>query len=725
MVYLSKLYSLEGGFQPISCGGGGFFYFWEAFLGKEMWGKMFRGQKSSKGLITQGDFPFRKRSFILIAALLSLIPLFFFLAGCASTPVIKMSTPVPDIVKEYKSFKLGGSNADWIDSGIRVAEGDYLTIMAKGKMYPAGSFAIKLDPQDCVYFRIGIDGRLNTYGWWGMANTHRISTNGNIFLRLNKVAERGFGSFIVDLIVWNNEDPVQISNFLEKLSYKDPTNETLKETSQALKDKKKIILAEQKAKKEVEETEKAIGALKGKETLELKKTEGKGGAELDEKKLQEEANQAIQAVKEKEAIGIKDVQKERQVAELNEQLQKASQALADLEGMKKKLAEQEEKEKELRSRLKQSEDERLRVERMGGGIIPPMIAIASPKDGMTVDSEYIIFSGVAESGKGINKLEILLNQQIAKRKDQRALQLDGSDLRRIYFSERIRLQQGKNEISVVVQDDEGLATKRSIFIQFAKKKEEIWAVVIGINRYKRFPPLKYSVNDAQEFYRYLVDVNQVPQDHVWLLLDEDATLEKLRSTLGTQLRRYAGRDDMVIIYLAGHGTTERDASSPDGDGLEKYILPHNADPRDLYASAMPMSEVARIFNRISSERLVFISDTCYSGASGGRTVPVMGARGSVSGAFLDRLSQGRGRVILTASDANEVSVERDELQHGVFTFYLLEALKGKGDLDGNGIITFDEVYRYVSTKVPQATGQEQHPVKKGEMTGDIVLGIVR
>jgi uncharacterized caspase-like protein len=82
-------------------------------------------------------------------------------------------------------------------------------------------------------------------------------------------------------------------------------------------------------------------------------------------------------------------------------------------------------------------------------------------------------------------------------------------------------------------------------------------------------------------------------------------------------------------------------------------------------------------------------------------------------------------MILTASDANEVSMEKDEFQHGVFTYYLLEALRGKGDLDGNGIITLEEVYHYVSTKVPQATGQDQHPVKKGEMTGQIVLGVVK
>jgi uncharacterized caspase-like protein len=97
----------------------------------------------------------------------------------------------------------------------------------------------------------------------------------------------------------------------------------------------------------------------------------------------------------------------------------------------------------------------------------------------------------------------------------------------------------------------------------------------------------------------------------------------------------------------------------------------------------------------------------------------------VSGAFWERLSQGKGRVILTASDANEVSVEKDELKHGIFTYYLLEGLRGKADSDNDGIITVDEVYRYVSTKVSQATGQNQHPVKKGETTGQIILGVVK
>ena len=667
------------------------------------------------------SFPFR----------LLVIVLFLLLAGCAS-PVMKMPKPTPDLVKEYKSYFVAGGSPGMSNTGVQVKKGEFVSVIAKGTIL-LGRQGSGSAPERLL-IRIGEKGVSQRYPGSARASLVAFET-GNIYLGYHRGPTDAYGEplnpssyrndtggYNVDIIVWQKNDPVRIADFLAEVSLSDPGNEVLKDFAQSFKSQKNLILAEQKAKKEVEQTEKAILALKGKETPGLQVGAGKGVSELSEKNLQQEADLAIQAAKEK---GIKDSQKERQIAELNEQLQKASQALKDLEEMKRRVAEQEVKEKELMARLEQSEQEKLRLEKSGPSINPPLVAIANPKDGMTVDSEYISISGVAESGKGIAKFEILVNQQLAHRKDQRDLRLVVKDLRRIDFSEKIRLREGKNEISVVVQDDEGLTTKRSILLQFAKKKEEVWAVVIGINRYKNFPTLRYSVNDAREFYRYLVEVNQVPQDHVWLLLDEEATLDKLRSTLGTQLRRQAGKDDMVIIYLAGHGTTERDASSPDGDGLEKYILPHNADPKDLYASAMPMSEVARIFNRISSERLVFISDTCYSGASGGRTVPVFGTRGNVSGAFLDRLSQGRGRVILTASDANEVSMEKDELNHGVFTYYLLEGLRGKADADGDGVITLDEVYNYVSMKVPQATGQDQHPVKKGEMTGQIVLGVVK
>jgi len=69
-------------------------------------------------------------------------------------------------------------------------------------------------------------------------------------------------------------------------------------------------------------------------------------------------------------------------------------------------------------------------------------------------------------------------------------------------------------------------------------------------------------------------------------------------------------------------------------------------------------------------------------------------------------------VIITASSANEVSVERTICSTA---FSLLPARRtgGKADLDRDSMSTVDEAYRYVYDQVPRATGQEQHPVKKG------------
>ena len=556
----------------------------------------------------------------IILLLLLLLPLIF--AGCASAPVpvVKMPSPLPDIVKDFRSVKIYVSRSGLLNTGIRVVEGDFITITAKGEIYrEQGDQFLKVGPYWKIAWQIGERGYPWTYNVGYGSRNAKVTESGTLFLRsMTEPFLRYSGSFDVDIIVWQKEDPIRIASFLEELSSKDPNNETLMLLAGDFKAQKEIILAEEKAKKEVEETKEAIAALQGKET---EKVGGSG-----------EFSKPNDKKPENEVIGM-DVQKEKQIAELNERLQKALQSLKGLEEMKKKLADQAEKEKVLMARLEQAEQDKLRLEKSASGRTPPLIAIASPQDGTSVDFEYIPIAGVAESERGIARFEILVNQQPASRKEERDLKLVAKDLRRIDFSERIRLREGKNEIIVAARDAEGLAAKKTISIQLTKKRMEIWAVVIGISKYKNIPSLKYAANDAREFYRYLAEVNRIPKDHIWLLLDEEATLDNLKSVLGTQLRRQAGKDDMVIIYLAGHGATERDAASPDGDGLEKYILPYNANPKDLFASALPMNDVSKIFQRISSEKVVFISDTCYSGASGGRTIPVGGADEYFGGFF--------------------------------------------------------------------------------------------
>jgi uncharacterized caspase-like protein len=657
------------------------------------------------------------------------------LSGCA-TSVIKIVKPTPDIIKEYKSVFVSSKTPGMSDTGVEVKKGDNVTILAEGEinLWPGKEDFIK-KPVGNLLIRVGKDNYVKRY------YVHDLTTydsDGHLYLGylgspINTNGEPknpeyyrdDIGYFIVDIIVWKTYDPILMAKFFDDASQRDPQSAALKEISTEFERRKEFFLAEQKAKRELAEAEKAITALQGEEVSKPKAPEKVADPGPIVTAAKGKEPQAVQAPdREKQIPDAKEDDKEKKIAELNERLQKAMQALQDVESMRKRmaeqLAEQQKKGEESAARLDALEMERTKQPKN-----IPVIAIATPQDRITVDSEYISLAGVAEHEKGIEKFEILLNGEPVHSKDQRGVNLVQKEMRRIEFSERIRLREGKNDISILAQEKEGMTAKRTITVHMAKKRGEIWAVIIGINQYRNLPSLKYAVNDAMEVYRYMIEVNRIPKDHIWLLLDEDATLDRIRSALGTQLRRKAGKEDMVVVYLAGHGATEKDASSPDGDGLEKYILPHNADPKDLYASAIPMGEVSRIFQRISSEKLVFLSDTCYSGASGGRTILASGARANVSGAFWDRLSQGKGRMIIAASDANQVSAEKDELKHGVFTYYLLEGLGGKADFDGDGVITLDEIYRYVSIKVPQATGQDQHPVKKGEMTGEIILGVVK
>jgi len=701
-------------------------------------------------------FPKRQRG--VLFGLVAATAILFVHGDGAISSALKMPKPLPDIVKSYKSITIYGGRPGMNHTGVKVTQGDYITILAKGSInvWPAKGKEYLYGPKVLLVFLLGEKELMRQYRGPELIE---IKENGGIYLgyRGSPMSSHGkpikpenfnddTGSLSVDIIVWKTSDPKLMTEFLEKASLAQPKDEDLRQLVLEFKLQYSVLSALMKKKEEVEEIEKELSKMENKSVeakpatppikeniTELKKPERekpipeqKAAKKVEEKPALPVAQESVEEKKvvilpkENETHEIKQGDREKKVEELTEKLQKALQAMKEFEEMKKKLTEREEKEIQLLARLENLEGERSRQ-----GKDHPVIAVAYPRDGLTLDTEYVNLYGMAEHDKGITRFEILVNNKLVVSKEQGDIQALSKDRRRIEFSERIRLQGGQNTISIYVQGTGGLTSQKNISIQLAKKRETVFGVVIGINKYKNFPSLKYAVNDAREFYRYLTEVNQVPKDHVWLILDEEATLDKFRSTLGTLLRRSAGKDDTVIIFLAGHGATEQDPSSPDGDGLEKYILPYNADPKDLYASALPMSEVARIFQRISSERLVFIGDTCYSGASGGRTIFAGGTRANVSGAFLERLSQGKGRVIITASDANEVSAEKDELKHGIFTFYLLEGLRGKADLDKDGVITVDELYRYVSMKVPPATGQNQHPVMKGETTGQIVLGVVK
>ena len=246
------------------------------------------------------------------------------------------------------------------------------------------------------------------------------------------------------------------------------------------------------------------------------------------------------------------------------------------------------------------------------------------------------------------------------------------------------------------------------------------------------PTLKYTVADAESVYNVLVGTAGFKKDNVLLLTDRTdrkPTLRNIKYALGTFLARAAQKDDTVIVFFAGHGAPEIDPRGLERDGLAKYLIPSDADPDDLYSTALAMDEVQTIFNRIEAERMVMFLDACFSGAAGGRTFVAKKTRATgVDDLFLERLTRSKGRAIITAAKPSELSIELPELGHGIFTYYLTEGLKGAGDLNRDGIVSLQELYEYVEQQVvrkARSVGGNQHPIMKGEMEGVLPLTKVR
>ena len=625
--------------------------------------------------------------FILVCNFILLL-----ISGCATAPLKNQPQQVMQTFKYYERITVYGSRPPWTKTNITAQEGDIIIFLASGEVSVSPNRPNYSAWQGLV-FRIGENmfpqpiyrPYLETFDFAVIAQeSGKLELTVHDWINHEKVNNDWYknntGSFLVDIFVVDKKDEDLVPDLLKDLAQSNPQDSIFKDNVEKFIRQSKLYFAAKKTKKEIKETKEEILKI-------AEKFESGNKAEVSS------------AQNELEIMKVK-------LAQLTTQLEQ-------LEKLKKEYEAKEFREKELLEKLEESKRR------------PPIVFIGSPKTGLKAEYKKISLYGVVEDDKAIEKLEFFINGVLDEKISQRGILISQQeDPKRIEFNEKITLRNGENTLLVKATDSDGFTSEKEVVVSYAESRKNVWAVVIGIDNYQKVRHLKYATKDARAFYNHLIETIRIPRENVFFLLNDQAHLYKIRSVLGTQLKRKAGKDDMVIIFFAGHGATEEDSMSPDGDGLEKYILPYDAELTNLYASALPMSEISKIFSRIYSERLIFIADACYSGASGGRTIGINGTRASISDAFMDRISRGKGRVIITASGANEVSSENDDLKHGVFTYYLLEGLRGKADVNKDGIITVDEVYNYVSIHVPKATGQTQHPVKKGSVEGQLVMGIV-
>jgi hypothetical protein len=236
------------------------------------------------------------------------------------------------------------------------------------------------------------------------------------------------------------------------------------------------------------------------------------------------------------------------------------------------------------------------------------------------------------------------------------------------------------------------------------------ALIVAITDYRdpKLQQLRAPVADATALGRVLEDPS-IGAFNVQLALDED------ESALTRRLARFFSDrrpDDLLLIHFSCHGI--KDASG------ELYMAAADTETDLLSATGIPSRWLSEQIGKCRSKRIVVLLDCCFSGSFPFGTHYRAGEQINVQ-----QHLEGRGRVVITASNAMEYSFEGDQLsgagQPSIFTAAVVEGLEtGKADRDGDRLVSVDELYDYVFDRVRETT-PNQSPTKLSSLEGPLYV----
>ena len=221
-----------------------------------------------------------------------------------------------------------------------------------------------------------------------------------------------------------------------------------------------------------------------------------------------------------------------------------------------------------------------------------------------------------------------------------------------------------------------------------------WAVIIGIEQYRKAPPAKFAVRDALAMREYATKVLGVPSNQIHLLLDEKATKAELQVLLEDQLLRNVGSEDTVFVYFAGHGI-------PSAKDRIPYLLPADGDPQSLRHSAYAAEDLYAALAKLDASRVVVFLDACFSGniARQGQLEQILEGTRPARLIGEGPVLEAPNLAVFSAARNDQVSNAYPEKAHGLFTYFLLNGLKGEADLNQDDELRLTELAEYLQNNV--------------------------
>ncbi len=234
---------------------------------------------------------------------------------------------------------------------------------------------------------------------------------------------------------------------------------------------------------------------------------------------------------------------------------------------------------------------------------------------------------------------------------------------------------------------------------------DVYAVVVGVSRYMDadIPQLQFAHRDAEVFAEFLMSKagGSVPKENIRLLTDSGATQAAVYTAL-SGLAKKCKKNDLIFFYFSGHGDLENLTLFNNG-----YLICYNSPPANYIGLALSIRDVNELANSFSVKtkaNVVLITDACHSGnMSDSRS-----AGNVLSG---QQLVEANEKVVrIASSKPDQLSNEKADWGggRGVFSYYLVNGLKGLADKSRDGIVTFGELKKFIESSL------ENDPVLKME-----------
>ncbi len=262
---------------------------------------------------------------------------------------------------------------------------------------------------------------------------------------------------------------------------------------------------------------------------------------------------------------------------------------------------------------------------------------------------------------------------------------------------QIAPEQSENIYERVAEVDSNIPTGKTI-------DESAIAVIIGNTNYKTptgkqgvglLKLVPYAINDAKTMQDYLTKTIGVKEANIITCYDAekkdfDEIFGKDQMTPGrvNELAAKVGAKTIYFFY-SGHGMP-----SPYGNG-DGYFIGVASNPTDPKMQCSSMNYIYGKMAQIDGiERINVMADACFSGVDMNLETRAFAGGAKVQPKKEDKF------VILSAAQSDESALDYKEKRHGIFSYALFKAMQDKAtsDLNGDGVLSFDELYKYVSSK---------------------------